>query len=513
LYGYCKLIVGFYQAAHTYQRMQPTADSALLQQFVGNQSDEAFATLVTRHVNVVYSVALRQTGNPHHAEEITQAVFITLAKKAAQLRHHKALSSWLFQTTRLTANNFIRGEMRRRHREEEACMQNVSNESDTDGNLWPKIEPLLDSAVEALSEKDRHAILLRFYEGRNLREVGAALGTSEDAAEKRVTRALEKLHRYFNQQGISSTTAIIAGTISAHSVQAAPTMLAKSVTTTAMAKGAAASTSILTLTKGALKLMAWTKAKTAIVLGFGVLLAIGTTTAIQKRISNRDYEDLFIHMDSAHLKAAPPALMLRPTRYPGHGNLAIGGTPEVPGKFIARNRPIEYLLLDAYGVTPQRMVFPNGMPTGKFDFLATQPDDPKAGLRKLIEKQLGLTGHIETREEDVLIVRVARTGASGLKITSSPETSVFSDPGTMTITNFKMPEVVECLGLLFNQPMVDETKLTNSYDLELHWNGRFDIPKSEDQKQQVERALLDQAGFELVPGRQPVEMLIVEKEW
>src|ERR1039457_424019 len=256
--------------------MQPTDDSALLRQFAENNSDEAFAVLVTRHINLVYSVALRQVGNPHHAEEITQAVFIILAKKAAQLRHDKALSSWLFQATRLTASNFIRSETRRHRREEEAYMQSVLDEAGTE--VWPRIAPLLDSAVAGLREKDRQAIVLRFYEGRNLREVGLALGASEDAAEKRVSRALEKLRKFFTKRGVSSTTAILAGAISANSVQAAPVALAKSVTAVAIAKSAAASGSTLTLIKGALKIMAWTKMKTVAVVGVAVIFATGTTT-------------------------------------------------------------------------------------------------------------------------------------------------------------------------------------------------------------------------------------------
>ena len=208
--------------------MQPTDDSALLRQYAENHSDEAFAELVTRHVNLVYSVALRHVGNPHNAEEITQAVFVILAKKAAQLRHAKALSSWLFQVTRLTATNFARSEMRRHRREEEAQMQSILNEPG--GEVWPAIAPWLDAAVAGLREKDRQAVVLRFYEGRNLREVGLALGASEDAAEKRVNRALEKLRKFFTKRGVSSTTATIAGAISANSVQAAPVALAKSVT-------------------------------------------------------------------------------------------------------------------------------------------------------------------------------------------------------------------------------------------------------------------------------------------
>jgi RNA polymerase sigma factor (sigma-70 family) len=256
--------------------MRPPDDNALLREFLENHSDEAFASLVSNHINLVYSVALRQIGNPHQAEEISQAVFIILAKKAKQLRHEKALSSWLFQTTRLTANNFLRSEMRRHNREKEAYMQSLSNESHEEA--WPKIAPLLDGAVSALREKDRRAILLRFYEGRNLQEVGTALETTEAAAEKRVTRALEKLRKHFLRHGINSTTAIIAGVMSASSLQMAPAALAKTATTIALANGATASASTLTLIKGALKIMAWTKTKTAVVTSAAIVLA--TFTAV-----------------------------------------------------------------------------------------------------------------------------------------------------------------------------------------------------------------------------------------
>src|ERR1043165_6552185 len=105
--------------------MDAVDDSVLLRKYCAENSDEAFAELVARHINLVYSVALRLVGDPHQAEEITQAVFIVLAKKAGTLRHEKALSSWLFQATHLTAKNFIRGETRRRQREQEAYMQSI----------------------------------------------------------------------------------------------------------------------------------------------------------------------------------------------------------------------------------------------------------------------------------------------------------------------------------------------------------------------------------------------------
>jgi hypothetical protein len=196
------------------------------------------------------------------------------------LRHHQALSSWLFQVTRLTINNFVRSETRRRFREQEAHMQTILNDSDNEA--WLKIAPLLDLAVARLREKDRQVILLRFYEGKNFCEIGSLLNTSGNAAEKRVKRALEKLRKYFSKHGVTSTATIIAGGISANSVHAAPVGLAKTISAVAVAKGVAASASTLTLIKGALKIMAWTKAKTAIVVGAVIIYAVGSTSLVIK---------------------------------------------------------------------------------------------------------------------------------------------------------------------------------------------------------------------------------------
>jgi RNA polymerase sigma factor (sigma-70 family) len=243
--------------------MQELDDIALLRQYTEQNSEEAFAALVTRHVNKVYSVALRHTQNPHQAEEITQAVFVILARKAPHFGKRVILEGWLYQTARLTAVTFIRSEIRRARREQEAHMQSLLNENESE--VWIQISPLLDAAMARLNEADRHAIVLRFIYGKSMKEIGAALGGSESAVKMRVNRALEKLHTIFIRRGINSTMATIAGAISANCVQVAPATLAKTATAVALAKGAAASGSTLTLIKGALKIMAWTKAQTAIV--------------------------------------------------------------------------------------------------------------------------------------------------------------------------------------------------------------------------------------------------------
>jgi RNA polymerase sigma factor (sigma-70 family) len=252
-------------------------DMELLREYARHSSEEAFAGLVARHISLVYSSALRQVRDPFLAEEITQAVFIILARKAGSIRAKTILSGWLYRTTRFTAANVLRTESNRQRHEQEAQMQSTLD-NDPAGGVWHELSPMLDEAMNRLGQTERDALLLRYFENRSLREVGSALGTNEECARKRVARGLEKLHAFFSKRGVSSTTAIIAGAISANSVQAVPAALAKTVTAAAVAKGASAGGSTLTLIKGALKLMAWTKAKTVIVAGVAAVLTLGTTT-------------------------------------------------------------------------------------------------------------------------------------------------------------------------------------------------------------------------------------------
>ncbi len=269
--------------------MRDASDMDLLREYARQNSEAAFAELVRRHVNLVYSAALRHAGIAAQAEEITQAVFVILARKAATLREGLVLEAWLFETTRLTALSFLRGERRRQFREQEAYMQSVLQESTPDP-VWQQLAPILDEAMMRLGRHEREAVVLRFFKGRSLQEVAAALNINEPAAQKRVNRALEKLRRCFRNRGVDSTAAAIAKNISLHSVQVAPVAFAKTVTAVAFAKGATASASTLTLIKGALKIMAWTKAKTAIVAGAAVLLAAGSgTVLIEKQIKARQF--------------------------------------------------------------------------------------------------------------------------------------------------------------------------------------------------------------------------------
>src|SRR5882724_9753197 len=221
-------------------------DLSLLREYARTNSEAAFATLVSRHVNLVYSVALRQVCNTHLAEEITQAVFIILARKADSLVDKTILPGWLCRTARYASANALTLQRRRQQREQEAYMQSTLNEAEPmHEETWNQIAPLLDGAMEKLGQKDHDALVLRFFENKTFAEIGATFGASEDAAKMRVNRALEKLRKFFTKRGVSSTTAIIAGTISANAVQAAPIGLAKTICAVAITKGAVVSASTL----------------------------------------------------------------------------------------------------------------------------------------------------------------------------------------------------------------------------------------------------------------------------
>jgi RNA polymerase sigma factor (sigma-70 family) len=258
--------------------MSEVTDSDLLERFRTSESDEAFANIVDRYIHLVHSVALRHTANPHHAEEITQAVFIILARRAGSLGPKTILSGWLYTAARLTSANFLRSEMRRSRREQEAFMHSTLEETPQEV-LWQELSPLLDTAMARLKPSDRDALVLRYFENKSLPEVGKVLGVGERAAQKRVGRALEKLQRLFAKRGVAATVAIIAAEISSHSIQAAPLGMATKITATA-AKGSAVAASTLTLVKGTIQVMTWLKTKMAIAAGSVTLLVAGASLAV-----------------------------------------------------------------------------------------------------------------------------------------------------------------------------------------------------------------------------------------
>ena len=251
-----------------------TPDSELLAQFARTNAEDAFAELVKRHVNLVYSAALRQVaGDAHLAQDVAQTVFADLARKAGALARRESLTGWLYTSAHFAAAKMIRTETRRRNREE-TFMRETENSGtgvppvqSANETEWEQLRPALDAAMHELKAADREAVLLRYFENRPFAEVGAKLGLNENAARMRVERALEKLRTVFAQRGVAATAAL-ASVISANAVSLAPAGLAATLTTALLVS---AGTGTFTL----LKIMTATKLK----LGISTLVVAGATTA------------------------------------------------------------------------------------------------------------------------------------------------------------------------------------------------------------------------------------------
>lgn len=275
-----------------------TDDMELVREYATTRSEHAFEKLVARHLNMVHSAALRRAGDPQLAQEITQAVFIVLARKAERLRPKTVLAGWLYRTTRYVAADALKTQLRRQVREHEAYMQSTLNEPEV--AAWNQLAPLLDGAMDSLSEADRNAIVLRFFEGKSLAEVGVTMGTREGAAKKRVSRALERLRTFFSKRGVTLPSVLIAGAVSANAVQAVPAGLAATVAAAA-SNSSTLAVSTLALAKGAVKLMAWAKAKMTIVAAGLTLVGGAAAVLVHSAVSNSDKSNRYVLDDGSVL--------------------------------------------------------------------------------------------------------------------------------------------------------------------------------------------------------------------
>jgi RNA polymerase sigma factor (sigma-70 family) len=241
-------------------------DAELLRRYADDRAEDAFATLVRRHLTLVYSVALRQVGGDAHlAQDVAQRVFTDLARKARALSSHAVLGGWLYRATHFAATDAVRAERRRRAREQEAHIMEETAIDPTASADWDKVRPVLDAAISELREADRDAVVLRFFEARSFAEIGAVLRLKEDAARMRVERALEKLREGLARRGLKSTAAALGLALANQTGASVPVGLAATVT------GAAVATRVFWLTRIA-KLQIGLAAG-VVVLGLGVFTA------------------------------------------------------------------------------------------------------------------------------------------------------------------------------------------------------------------------------------------------
>ena len=248
-------------------------DAELFNRYAAERSEAAFAELTRRHVDMVYSAALRlMAGNIHSAQDVTQQVFTEAARQAKRLARHPAPVGWLYTTTRLMALRINRTEQRRRTREQEANTMNEILHENAPPCDWSQLSPVIEDALHELNDKDRNALLLRFFQNKSLNEVGAGLNLTENAARMRVERALDKLRGKLARRGITTTASALAGIVSANAVQAAPVGFSATISATAIAGASIPMTTLVAATKTILM----TTLQKTIVAAASLMLAVGT---------------------------------------------------------------------------------------------------------------------------------------------------------------------------------------------------------------------------------------------
>lgn len=275
--------------------MNDRTDQQLLRDYVAGDSAAAFSELVRRHLDLVHSAAVRMTVDRHLADDVTQAVFVALAQRASSLTDRPVLASWLHRTTQNLAAKAVRTEVRRRAREQEAAtMQTPASETEA---VWNDIAPHLDAALGQLDDADRDALLLRYFERKSAREIGARLGLGEEAAQKRVSRALDRLRGVFVARGLAIPAATLGGAITLQAVQTAPAALAGTVLA-----GVASSTIGATTAFGLFQLMASTK----FTAGVMTLVIAGATTTLL--VQRRDQQRLRAELAELLAASVAPAV-------------------------------------------------------------------------------------------------------------------------------------------------------------------------------------------------------------
>jgi len=252
-------------------------DDKLLIQYARNGSEAAFGQLVARHLSLVYSTCLRETGSPSLAEDAAQVVFLLLARKAKTLRAGPSLAGWLFNAARFVAKDVHKQEARRQRREQ-TVMQEMTHRQQPIAPEWERVEPLLNDALAALKPQEREAVLLRFIEGHSLVETGAALALSEDAARMRVSRAVEKMRRYLTAHGAAVTGLVLTGFLTSEAARPVPAHAAAAITGgTSQAVSGLAAAKISQFSEGVYGTMRMTKVKLA---ALSAVLVLGGIAAV-----------------------------------------------------------------------------------------------------------------------------------------------------------------------------------------------------------------------------------------
>ncbi len=330
------------------------SDASLLQAFARYRSQDAFSTLVSRHCDWVYWAAVRMVHDPHLAEDVVQAVFLILSEKAGNVGR-APLHRWLFKVTRYASSNAIRSRTRREKHERRAAMQTSETYQPQTDRTWDEISPVLDDSIGRLKSKDRDAVLLHFYQQKEMPEVAAALGVSEGAAKVRIVRAMHKLRKILRRKSVLSA-ADLSVVLAAHITRPAPRTLP-------VAGGpGSASTAASSIASGTSTMMALAKAKIAAVLI--VLMVIPIGAAVRFALQSD------VQPDTGAQQPTPPGAVIAPN--PPPPSAAADDTPGLDPRVAAYVTPHTDVIL-AVDVTKLDL---DALATDMRTELSKSPTDP-----------------------------------------------------------------------------------------------------------------------------------------
>ena len=285
------------------KQMQAWTDADLLNEYVGRKSEAAFGEIVRRYANLVYSAALRQTGGAEEARDVAQMVFTDLARKDGSISASVALAGWLYRGVRLQSLELRRNDQRRQWRERQA-MNSIDRPSEPDRD-WSALRPVLDDAMSNLDGEDRDALLLRFFNNQSLAAVGAALGVSEDAAQKRVARALGKLREFLAHRGIDTSAAALALTLMGNASETAPGAFAASWASSALAGAPRATPAFFHIVNMKTALAIFALAGALAVVSVSHVRLLRQRNQLQSALQSQSQQLAALQAEIAQLKARP----------------------------------------------------------------------------------------------------------------------------------------------------------------------------------------------------------------
>ena len=465
---------------------------------------EAFGQIVSRHQSLICSLTYNATGSLGSSEDLAQQTFLTAWQRLRQLREPAKLRAWLCGIARGLISNAVR---RQGHEPVHAAapLDSVhdfpaSEPTPAERAITQEEEAILWRSLERIPDDYREPLVL-FYRGhRSVAQVAQALDLSEDAVKQRLSRGRKLLHKEvlaFVEGTLERTNpgkTFTLGVLAAVPLFAVSASVATAGITTAQGSAGTKGTGVIA------KILLMTKS-TKIAVGAAIAIAAVVTPVVIHQISSAD-DPGYWAADAAALEKIPPRFVLRPTQFARSGGSTRNGD-KIMSKDIRMNELLEY----AYGFSPSRIVLPRGLPQEHFDLLLTLPKRPLETLQEALTKRFGLTAHRETRVTDVLILKVRNANAPGLQVHTGGDSSANGEVNELTVNNATLADWSRHLDWRFAKPVVDQTGLNGRYDIHLRWPPRA----GESDRDAFQRAMLEQMGLELVPGREPVEMLIVEK--